>query len=163
MLTTVRARLGLLLTLVALLFGLAVWYGSLAPAPAFGAYPNQEHLATDYDRYLGERVSVDGFVQTTDPVTITAEYGAGHTIRLTITGLSISVSEGENLRVYGVVEPDSTIRTINAFTVPRRGLWYTWTVSFVAGLWVFGRIVRHWKLDTVGWTLEPRVVGDENA
>lgn len=163
MLTTVRGRLGLLLTLVALLFGLAVWYGSLAPAPALGAYPSQEHLATDYDRYLGERVTVDGSVQTTDPVTITAEYGAGQTIRLTVTGLSTSVSEGETLRVYGVVEPDSTIRAINAFTVPRRGLWYTWTVSFVAGLWVLGRIIRYWKLDTGDWTLEPRAAEDENA
>lgn len=156
MVRTVYIRALAILGLLVVLGGLAAWYGSLGPAPGLGAYPSQEDLATDADRYLGTHVSVGGQVVTTDPVTIRAEYGAGETIRLTITDLAVTPAEGDHLRVYGVVEADRTIRAHNAFTVPQWGRWYTWSVSFLAGLWVLTRIIRYWRLDGTEWTLTPR-------
>lgn len=156
MFTTVWSRIIAVLTLVALLFGLAVWYGSLAPAPALGAYPNQEELGTNYEQYLGERVTVGGRVVDTDPVTIRATYGAGDHIQMTVTDLDSTPTEGDSMRVYGVATPDQTIRAINAVAVPQWGRWYTWSVSFLAGLWVLVRLGRSWRLETADWTLTPR-------
>ena len=114
MLTIVRSRGIAVLGLLALLFGLAVWFGSLGPAPALGAYPDEENLGEEYSDYLGERVTVTGWVIATDPVVIRAEYGADEAIQLTITDLSITATEGDRLRVYDVVTPDQTIRANNA-------------------------------------------------
>ena len=158
MVTTVRRRAVIILVLLVFLFGLAVWYGSLGPAPGLGDYPGEYQLATDYEQYLGERVTVGGPIVATDPVTIRTPTDTGAPLRLTVTDLSISVDEGEELRVYGVVEPDHTIRAINAVSVPQSGHWYAWSVSFLAGLWVLGRLVRYWRLDRRTWTLTPREV-----
>ncbi|WP_137284583.1 hypothetical protein [Halorussus salinisoli] len=156
MFRTLHSRTLAIFGLLALLFGLAVWYGSLGPAPALGDYPDQEHLATDYNYYLDSQVTVSGRIVTTDPVTIVAEYGADDTIQLTIVDLAVSPSVGDKLRVYGIVKPDQSIRAINAFTVPQRGLGYTWTVSFLAGLWVLARLIRYWQFDPTDWTLTTR-------
>lgn len=146
----------LVLALVAVLFGLCVWYGSLAPAPELGAYPNEDELAMDYAHYVGGYATVTGMVVTTEPVTIDADTGTGERIRLHVVDLSVAVEAGDRLQVYGVVGQDRTIRAVNAYTVPRTGLWYTWTVSFLAGLWVLGRIIRHWRVDSTAWVFEPR-------
>jgi len=158
MLRSPRARLLAVLVLLAALFGLVVWQGALEPAPEAGAYPRSEKLTEEYDRYLGEEVSVDGRIVETDPVVIEAEYGIDESIRLTVVGLDadVEVEEGAVLRVFGVVEPDRTVSASNAFTVPTSGLWYSWTVSFLAGLWVLGRVVRHFRFDREAWGLVPR-------
>jgi len=154
--TSVRVRTVAIVGLLALLFGLTVWYGALAPAPGLGAYPGAEELAHDYDRYLGERVTLGGRVIATDPVTIDAEYGNRRTIRLTVTEPPPGIEDDDFVHLYGVVQPDRTIRTIDGFAVPRVGHWYTWTISFLAGLWVLGRIVRYWRVDPTDWTLTRR-------
>jgi hypothetical protein len=158
MLRSPRARLLAVLVLLTALFGLLVWHGALAPAPEAGAYPSQEELAADYDRYLGERVTVGGRIVETDPVAIDAEYGVEESIRLTVVGLDpgVRIEEGADLQVFGVVEPDRTVRAEDAYAVPASGLWYTWTVSFLAGLWVLGRIVRHFRFDREEWGLVRR-------
>lgn len=77
-------------------------------------------------------------------------------MQLTVTDLTIPVTEDEELRVYGVVEADHTIRAIRAFTVPPTGQWYAWAVSFLAGIWVLARLIRYWRIDPTDWTLTPR-------
>lgn len=156
MLVTVRSRALAVLGLLGLLIGLVVWYGTLGPAPALGAYPHQADLARDYDRYLGDRASVSGRVVDTTPVTIAAEYRTGEALRLTVTGLDRTLSEGEQLNAHGIVRPDRTIRATRAFTVPSSGLWYAYGVSLLAGLWVLSRLVRYWRVDPADWTLTPR-------
>lgn len=158
MVTPAQRRAITVLGLLALLGGLTVWFGSLGPAPDHGAYPDEDDLATDYTQYHGKHVTVDGRVIATDPVTIVTDTDMGSPLRVTITDLTIAVSEGEELRVYGVVEPDYTIRAQNAVAVPQSGRWYAWSVSFLAGLWVLGRLIRHWRLDLHTWTLTPRYV-----
>lgn len=152
----VRRRAIAIVGLVALLGGLAVWYGSLAPAPALGDYPDQNDLATDYERYLGEEVSLGGRVVDTDPPIIVTTTETGAPMRLTVTDLTIRVTEGEELRVYGVVEPDRTIRAKRAFTISQSGHWYAWLVSFLAGIWVLGRFSRYWCIESTDWTLARR-------
>ncbi|WP_458204551.1 hypothetical protein [Haladaptatus sp. NG-SE-30] len=151
-----RRRAGILLLLVVLLFGLTVWFGTLTPAPELGVYPSEEHLATDYDHYRGQKVTVSGTVVETDPMTIDAEYGADEHVQFTITNLAIDANEGDNLRVYGTVGPDHTIQSHNAVAVPPSGHVYTYSISFLAGLWVLGRIIRFWRLDPTDWTLKRR-------
>lgn len=151
-------RVAMLVLLLGALFGLMVWRGSLEPDPAVWALPGPEQLGTDYGRYLGDRVAVWGQVVRTDPVVIRAQYGVDRVIRLQLVGLddSLQVTEGMRLNVYGVVEPDNTIRALNVVRIPAWGVTYTLSISFLAGLWVLGRIVRHWTVDTRDWTLRRR-------
>ncbi|MCO8265165.1 hypothetical protein NKF06_00825 [Haloferax sp. AB510] len=150
-----RRRVLGILVLLGCLFGLMVWFGSLAPAPGVGAYPGSEELGTDYDAWVGDQVSLTGTVIDTDPLTISAEYGAGEQVRLRVTDAAVDAQQGDSLSVYGVVEPDRTIRSLNAYTVPPGNYLYMYAVSFLAGLWVLGRIIRSWRLDET-WSLVPR-------
>lgn len=161
MLRSPRARAVLVLLVLGAQFGLLVWHGTLAPAPEVGDYPNSADLVADYDRYAGDRVAVSGAVVATGPVVVELRSG-GDSRRLTVRELSVPVERGDRLRVYGVADPDGTVRAINAFTVPRWGLWYTYAVSFLAGLWVLARLGRHWTVDRTALGLAPREV-DEDA
>ncbi|MFB6227592.1 MAG: hypothetical protein ABEH88_03250 [Halobacteriales archaeon] len=158
MLRSPRARLLVVLVLLAALFGLVVWHGTLTPAPDAGAYPGSEELAADYEAYLGEDVTVGGRIVETDPVVVEAEYGVEEPILLTVVGLDpgVTVEKDAHLRVFGTVEPDRTVRAENAFAVPPIGPLYAWTISFLAGLWVLGRIVRRFRVDREEWGLVPR-------
>lgn len=148
----------LLVGLLGALLGLAVWHGSLAPDPALGAYPGAEQVGTDYDRYVGEQVSVWGLVVDTNPVVIEMGYGVKQAMRLRLIGLdpSVAVTEGDRLVVFGLLQPDRTVRVLNAVPVAGWGVPYTYTVSFLAGLWVLGRIVQYWRVDAGAWVLRRR-------
>jgi len=143
---TPGTRIAAVIFLLVTLFGLAIWFGSLSPAPAVGDYPDQEQLGTAYNQYLGDRITVAGTVLTTDPVVIAATYNTGDVIELRITNLDIDAEPGHTLRVYGIVRPDRHVEALSAVAVAPTGLWYTWTVSFLAGLWALARIIRHWKV-----------------
>ncbi|KAB1187485.1 MULTISPECIES: hypothetical protein [Haloferax] len=153
--TSVRRLVGILV-LLGCLFGLLVWYGSLAPNPSVGAYPDSEDLGPEYDAWVGEQTSLTGTVVETDPLTIVSEYGTGELLRLQVTDADVDAQQGETLALYGVVEPDNTIRALNAYTVPSTNYVYMYGVSFLAGLWVLGRLARDWRLDWKTWSLEPR-------
>ena len=131
MLQSPRARLLAVVVLLAALFGLVVWHGTLDPAPDAGAYPGSAELAADYDERLGDSVALEGEIVGIDPVVIESEYGVGESIRLTVVGL----------------DPGRTIRAENAFVVPATGPLYARGISFLAGLWVLGRIVRRFRFD----------------
>jgi len=140
--------------LVAVLFGLAVWYGTLLPAPEQGAYPSGSDLAADYDARLGQQVQLTGTVVGTDPVVIAVGYdrvvdgqARAGTVRFTVTGVGRPVAAGQNLQVYGTARPDRTIAARNVVTVPSERIVYMYAVSAVAGLWVLARILRRWRLD----------------
>lgn len=149
MLRSPRARLLALVVLLAALFGLVVWHGSLTPAPDAGAYPGSAELAADYDGHLGDSVAVEGEIVGTDPVVIESEHGVDESIRLTVVGLGsdVGIEAGAILRVFGVVSPDRTISAENAFVVPAVGPLYARGISFLAGLWVLFRVVRRFRFD----------------
>ncbi|WP_416840388.1 hypothetical protein [Haloferax sp. DFSO52] len=153
--TPVR-RLVAILVLLGCLLGLMIWFGSLAPDPAVGAYPSTTELGIEYDVWVGEQASLTGTVIETDPLTIVAEYGSGEQVRLKVTGAAIDAQQGDTLAVYGVVEPNHTIRALNAYTIPASNYLYMYVVSFLAGVWVLGRLIRTWRIDWGSWSLEPR-------
>ncbi|KAB1193261.1 hypothetical protein GJR96_07295 [Haloferax sp. MBLA0076] len=151
--TTQRRRALALLVLLGCLFGFVVWFGSLTPDPAVGAYPESVHLGSDYDAWVGERTSLTGVVTDTDPLTIVTGGGA---TELRVTDTDVDAHEAERLAVYGVVEPDHTVRALNAYTVPPGNYTYMYAVSFLAGLWVLGRLVRDWRVNVETWSLASR-------
>lgn len=149
-------RLVVLIILIALLAGNLHWYYISGPNPAMGHYPTGGHqLNADYDRYIGERFILDGEVVDTDPVVV--RYGpADDPGLLTVTGLSTQPERGDRLRIFGIVRPNHTIEAINVVNLSQRRSWYVESVSLLAGIWVLGRILNHWRLDTHDLTLRPR-------
>lgn len=154
MLDSRRSRALALILLASILTGFFVWYGTLTPNPTLGEYPSETELATDYAQYLTEDVVVSGKVISTEPVVIAARHGNDRLV-LTITSLEGSVRPGEILRIYGVAGPNRTIRAVNAFSVPEHRLWYTYGISFLAGIWVLARIVQDWQFSQKTWALTP--------
>jgi hypothetical protein len=134
--------------------GLLVWAGTMPVAPGAHVYPTEYDLATDYDRFLGQRAEVSGEVVATDPLVVRRVDGSVD-VRLTVRGTDVAAERGDRIRAFGVVEPNHTVRATTAYAVPQGRQRYAWTVSFLAGLWVLARIVRHWSPDTDGWVLVP--------
>lgn len=153
--------------LAAILVGLCVWYGALDPAPAAYDFPGEDDIRADDDQYVGERVVVAGTVVDTAPLVIELEETGGEPVRVTVTDHEADPAVGDLLRVFGVLGPDRTVRAIDTLAIPPWGLWYTWTISFLGGLWVLGRILRQWRLDTDTGGLGPRTAdaseGDRRA
>ncbi len=139
-------RAPLLLVLLGTLFGLCVWFGTVGPAPALGAYPHEGDVGPNPAPYVGGPVELSGQVVDTNPVRMRIEYGLQQSRTLTVTNVEISTEPGDTFRVYGTLTDPDTVRATNAFAVPPGGLRYTYVVSFVAGLWVFARIVSQWRL-----------------
>jgi len=153
-------RFGLICLLLTALFGLLILGGiDRPPAPELGAYPGADDIATQPDEYHNQRVSFGGDVVSTDPVIVEAVYETQHglaTIRLRITDLEPTVTDGDRLQIFGVLLDAETVRATNVVVVPRTDLWYAWSISAIAGLWVLGRLLRHWTIDTNSGAVIPR-------
>ncbi|MFB6182987.1 MAG: hypothetical protein ABEI96_00390 [Haloarculaceae archaeon] len=155
MFDTARTRL---LAVAVLLCGhgvLFVLYAQQPVNPGAGVFPGEDELLQAPNRYVGDRVTVSGVVESTAPLVVRVD-GRGGTARVTITDSGLSPDPGDTVRVYGVLTDPRTIRAVDAFAVPPSGLWYAWVVSFVAGLWTLGRLVRHWRVDASTLGFRPR-------
>lgn len=150
-----RQRLGGIITLLAILGGLCVWYGSLAPAPAVGAYPSDTDIATDNDEYINSMISVTGTVESTNPVQLCIETEAG-LLRLTVHGVAVNAAVGDRLHIFGELRNEQIIEAENTVRVPPTGLWYMYGVSLLGGTVVLARLIRDWTIDITTWTLCPR-------
>lgn len=135
--------------------GLLVLGGTAVVGQGTDPYPSEYALALDYDAYVGSEVSVEGEVVSTDPVVIARQFQYQE-IRLTIRDVDTEVTTGETLFVFGVAEPDHTIRAERAYTVSGSGQLYAYVVSALAGAWVLARLVRGWRVDPAAWGLTPR-------
>lgn len=149
MIQTVRARLlvvGLLLLGHAILFPL---YAQQPVNPDAWVLPRSSEFLVNPELYLNERVVTGGIVESTDPI----QFRVSDEL-LTVTGTNLVAAAGDKLRVYGTLVEPQTVRAIHAFVVPRSGLLYTWGISFVAGLWTLGRLLKHWQVDyrTLGFS-----------
>lgn len=156
MLESPRGRFGALAVLLVVLSVLLVWHGSVGPEPALGDYPDKEDFGPDPDPYVGQLVVVDGEVVSVDPLRIEVEYDADERAVYRVTGYDDPVKRGELLRAFGRLTGARTVDARRGFTVPDRGLFYAWGISFLAGLWTLARIVRHWRLDRGTLALVPR-------
>ncbi|EMA08277.1 hypothetical protein [Haloferax denitrificans] len=162
MLTTRGQRVAGVVVLLLCLGGLLVWFGSLAPNPAVGAYPGDDELGANYDAYLDEPVAVGGTVIEVEPLTIVVEYGAGEVIELRLVDedSQLTASHGDHVTLFGTVKPDRTILVEHAYAVPGGQYLYMYLVSFGGGLWVLARLIRTWRFDWDTWALIP---DDENS
>jgi hypothetical protein len=154
MLTTRRARLGTVVVLVGLLIGLCVWFGTLGPAPNAGRYPTAENIVHDQQSYQDTRVVVSGTVVETDPVVIEAQYETvvngqfvSDTTRFTIMGTTESIRSGHELQVFGTLTDAHVVHAANTVAIPPQRFLYMYLISFLAGLWVLGRLVQTWSFD----------------
>lgn len=142
--------------------GLIVWLGALPPAPELGSYPDSDHLRTDYERYTGQHISTGGRVIDTDPVVIALDPVVGSRLELEVEGLHQPVHSNQHVRIFGIANEDRSITAIRTIVVPSNGLLYTYSVSLLAGLWVLGRLLRHWRIDRDSLGLAPKF-GDRTA
>lgn len=150
-----RLRVVLVALSLALLVGQLVWFGFGTHTPAGGATRlSASTLHANYESYVDQRVAVTAPVVATDPVVVAL--GEGTDARLTVRDVEVRVSTGDRLKLYGVVEAGHEMRAIDAVAVPKCGLWYTYAVSLLAGVWVLLRIVCHWRLDVRTLALERR-------
>lgn len=163
MIDTAKGRVFVVLLLLLGQTALFPLYAQQSTAPEAGVFPNADEISTNPDAYLGAQVVMEGTVYRTSPLVIEVRSGPD-THYLTVVDSGLSPRRGDKLRVYGTFVGDGTITSDFAFAVPRSGLWYTWTVSFLAGLWVLGRLIRHWTLDlsrlSFSWRAEPLALLD---
>lgn len=141
-----RARGAALALLLVVLVALCIGFGTVEPDPERNHYPDEEHLATDYDAYIGERVEFAGIVTSVDPVVVETEYGVDGEFSLTVTNVD-AIEPGDHVRVFGVVEPDRTVRAERAIVRAPWEVGYMYLVSLLAALWVGIRALRYWRID----------------
>jgi hypothetical protein len=130
------------------------------PAPELGVYPGADDIAQQPEEYQNQQVSFVGQIVSTDPVTVRAEYETDtgiESIRVELTDIETPVDRDDRLQVFGVLTTPRIVRTTNVVVAPQTGLWYAWITSFVAGLWVLARILRHWTLDIEIGAFLPRL------
>jgi hypothetical protein len=114
--------------------------------PAAGRFADGEDLRRAPGELVGERVAFDGTVRDTAPLVVAV--GAGRDpLTVVVTGSGLSPAVGDRVHVFGTLTDPGTVESIDAFAVPREGLWYAWGVSFLAGLWVLARLIRGWRFD----------------
>ena len=145
---------------LALLGGVLVTLLMAAGTPTLGSglhhYPDADDLSQDYAAHQGERVEVTGTVVRTDPVVIEADANADRRPTLTVTNVTEPVAVGQELRVFGTAHPDRTIAAHETVIVSPWEIYYMWTVSFVAGVWVLTRFLRGWRFNRSTLSFAPR-------
>ena len=124
-----------------------VWYGTLQPAPSLGVPPDNDDVIDTYNRYVGEKIVVDGTVTSTDPLVIQVSMSDGRSTELTVDSAGVTVERGDNLAVYGRLHPDNSINAQNTVRKPGAAYLRTRIVSLIAVLWVLARALRHWQVD----------------
>ena len=151
MLDSRGGRLLGVVVLLGLLFGAMVWYGTVEPSPALGAYPSHDEVERGVVD-AGDAVVVSGRVVETDPLVVDKTVhlvvdGAyeKRTLRVTVVGTDRSYEVGQTVQVFGTYAGDRTVRASNAVTAGSRS--YAYAVSFLAGLWVLGRLAAGWRVD----------------
>lgn len=136
--------------IIALLLALGVSFvafGTVDPNPARNAYPGTDQVVSHPDEYVGERVSLSGTVVATDPLVITADSGLD-SARFTITNSDhATVSEGDQFIVFGPLTATNTIQAERTVVREPWELTYMYVVSFLGGLFVLARVLRHWRPD----------------
>lgn len=155
MFDTARARIVLVCLL---LLGQAALFPLYAVQPVnedAWVLADETELLEDPNRYLDGPVESAGIVQGTNPVVIRVDTTEG-TERVTIVGAMIEPEPGDKVRVYGTLVETATIDAHTAFVVPQQGQWYAWGISFLAGLWVLARLIRHWTVTWLTLGFEPR-------
>ncbi|KYH25075.1 hypothetical protein HAPAU_28960 [Halalkalicoccus paucihalophilus] len=156
MIESSRHRVLALCVLLCALAGLLVFAGTMGPAPSNNHYPDGAEVAAEFAAYHGESVEVSGTVVGTDPVAIEVETDTDRPLVLTVLDIEGSVAVGQELRVFGTVQPGRTVVAHETVVVSSWETYYAWAVSFVAGVWVLVRFLRGWRFDRPRLRFTPR-------
>lgn len=155
MITTARGRLVVVVLLLAAHGALFPLYATQPVNPDAGRFPDSDEFLSEPNRYLGDRVTAGGVVISTDPLVLRVG-GSDEPTCVEITDSKLSPEVGDKVRAFGILTDSKTISATDAFAVPRRGLWYAWSVSVLAGLWTLWRLVAHWTVDPSTLAFQPR-------
>lgn len=153
---TPRRRVLAILACLVVLGGLFVWAGTIDPDAGDNNYPTAGDIHDDPAAFVGQQVQLDGTVTATDPLTIVAEPIPGDTREYEISGLAIDVAVGDQVSAFGTLESESHLAATSAHSRESWEVYYMYVISFLAGLWVLGRIVNRWRIDTEAFALVPR-------
>ncbi|WP_327050587.1 hypothetical protein [Halomicrococcus gelatinilyticus] len=146
-----RALTALLVVLLQLFVPVGYGMADYSDTP----FKTADEIAANQQSAVGEEAVVYGQVVELDPVVIRAELDDGREVEYRTAGVDRQVDVGEYLEVYGVVETQQSILARGTVVRGEREHWYTYGVSFVAGLVVLGRIVRDWTVDLDRLALVP--------
>lgn len=146
--------------LAVVLAGVLVGAGTIGPDPATNTFPDGADVASDPAAHVSQQVAVGGTVVETDPVVIRVRYGFDEFTHLTLVNVEDPVSEGDSISVFGTLTDEGTIEAERTLVRTPWESWYMYVVSFVGGLLVLGRLVRHWRVDRERVALVPRGEGD---
>lgn len=146
-------RIALLALLLLVLFGGLVWHGTLEPNPQDGRYPSASDSADRPNDYVDQQVAVSGVVVETNPLVTETKYDvfvAGtyerRSVEYTIVSPPHTPKTGRKIQVFGTLTGERTIRA-SRITAYGANPGYMYAVSFLAGLWVLGRLLTQWRLE----------------
>lgn len=134
----------------------AVAYGSVGHSPAANSYANQDEWAQTPGQYIGEEVEVSGIVTSTDPYTISTDFGIDGTMQVTVEGVENDITKGEELSAFGTLTDN---RHLIAHRTSHRNQWeteYMYLISALGVLWVVRRIFQGWTVNRSQLGIEPR-------
>ena len=149
-------------TLLCVLVGLCVWYGTLGLDPEAWVFPRNHHVLPRVANYVGKRVVLSGEVVSVDPVVVSLA-GADEPVRFRLVGVDRPVARGVTVRAYGVVESPRTLRTLGVVTTRPWGFVYAAAASILGGLLTLARLFRDWRIDRERWGLTPRPASPPRA
>ncbi|QLG27385.1 hypothetical protein HUG10_07410 [Halorarum halophilum] len=132
-----------------------VAFGTVDPNPAQNAYPGTDEVVSYPDEYVGERVSLSGTVVATDPLVITADSGVERARFTVTTSDHVTVAEGDQLIVFGTLTATNEVQAERTVVREPWELTYMYVVSFLGGLLVLARLLRHWRPDLDHYALVP--------
>lgn len=144
-----------------MLSGLLIWAGTLTYDPSLNAFPDEADFGPIPDAYIGQQVSIDGTVTSTDPVVIRVAYDPAGSTEITLEGIDHPVQEGQHISAFGTLADPTTLTVDRALVRSPWEKWYMYAVSFLAGLWVLARSLVHWRFDRDQVAFLPR--GERDA
>lgn len=153
MIDTAPARVVVVAVLLVGQAGLLIGFGSVERHASMDRLTNADLV--DGSDPTGRTVIVTGTIVEFNPIQLRLN-GPGESVTLTVSELNTPVSVDDRVQIRGRMTGPRTIRADRAIVVPEWGLWYTWTISFLAGLWVFARIIRQWQVDPNTLSIVPR-------
>jgi hypothetical protein len=148
-------RIGLVVFLLGVLVGLFIWVGTLEPDPTDNNYPDESDIHNNPELYLGEQVSVSGTIVNTEPLTTSHQIYPNNTITFTIENADIDADIGDRLSVYGTLHERNKIQATGTVHAEQGKMQDMYIVSFLAGLWVLGRLLNWWTVDTQACEVAP--------
>ncbi|ELY60741.1 hypothetical protein [Natronolimnohabitans innermongolicus] len=150
--------MGVLLLLLCATF---VWSGAAGDDRSREPVPDEEAVGPTPERYVGDRVELNGVVTETDPVLVQLWYDDGGWV-VTVEGTGVSDTEidsGAEISAYGVLTDQNTLEAERAVTREPWELTYMYLISVLGAAGVLYRAAAGWRFDRNEFAFVPRDSG----